>query len=349
MNAGARDVEALADKRGHGRDLVSDFLPEIIGNFGNDRGVHPIKRPAQRGVFHDHGLQGDVAGALSDAEQRAVDPRGAVQPCRGGIGDRLVKIVVPVPLQHFAGHVGVVLQAVDDAGHAARNGHLGVRYTVAHGVAGADAHRNFRVGRHLHQLVDKRHDKAVKIGARDVLQVAARHNPCLKRICHRSQIVVHAFPAVHLHLFEDVVIAAGNQNPGLPDAQIPHQLEVLPAGTDPGRDFGELQPQLHTALHRLAVLFAVNEKFGLTDDAKGAAQPGHQTVKIHNLLHRIGLHRLLPIPEGCIGNPDVLRHSNRHPPVVKGNARHLGVGVYVAVEIGLLHILQCVFVGLLLE
>ena len=60
-----------------------------------------------------------------------------------------------MPFQIFALHVGVVLQAVDNAGNAAGQGHLCIGHAVAHSVAGPDADGDLGLVRKLHQLVDK--------------------------------------------------------------------------------------------------------------------------------------------------------------------------------------------------
>ena len=349
VDAGAGGVELAAHEGRHHRDVIADLVVEIPGDVGDGGGVHAVQAAAQAGVLHHHGLQRDVAGALADAQQRAVHRAGAVQPRRGGVGHGLVEVVVAVPLQHLAGHVGIVLQAVDDAGHAAGQGHLGIRHAIAHRVAGANLHGNARVLAHLHQLVHEGHHEAVEVRPGDVLQVAAGHDPGLKGVRDGLQVVFHALLAAHLHLLEDVVVAAGHQNARLADAQVLHQLEVLPGGADPGGDLREAIAQVHALLDGLAVLLAVDEELRLADHAVGAAQPGHQLVKVHDLLDRVGLHGLLAVPKGRVGDPDVLRHAHGHAPVVEGDAGNLVVGVDVPVQIRVRDILQRILVLALLQ
>ena len=99
----------LKDEESHGGDVVADVALEEVGDLGDDGGVHAVQRASEGGVLEDHGLQGHIAGALADAEQGAVDGAGTVEPCGGGVGHGLVEVVVAVPLQALAGHVGVVL------------------------------------------------------------------------------------------------------------------------------------------------------------------------------------------------------------------------------------------------
>ena len=272
MDACPGDVEVASHEGRHGRNAVADLILVVLCDLGDHSRVHAIQGTAQGGIFHHHRLQRDVSGPLADAEERAVDAAGTVEPGRCGIGDRLVEVVMAVPFQVLAFHAGIMLQAVDDAGDAARQGDLGIRYPIAHRVAGPDAHRNPRLVRELHQLVDKRHHKAVKVRPRHIFQVAAGHDAGIERVLHGREVHLHRFPTGLLQLLEDVIIAAGDQNAGLPDAQILDRLEVLTAGPDPGGNLRKLQPQAAAALDGLAVLFGIDEKLCLADDPVGAAE-----------------------------------------------------------------------------
>ena len=125
-----------------------------------------------------------------------------------------------MPLQLFAGNIGIVLQAIDNARDASRQSNLGIRNTVTHGVAGANLDRNTSLMAHIHQLIYKRNDKTVEIGSCDILQMAARNNTSLKGIGNRFQVIIHDLAARHLHLFENMVVGAADQNTGLLDVQI---------------------------------------------------------------------------------------------------------------------------------
>ena len=158
-------VEALSDKRRHGRDVVAELVPVVFRDLGDDRRVHAVEGAAQGGIFDDHRLKRDVAGPLADAEQGAIDGGGAVKPCGGGVDDGLVEIVVSVPFKHFRGDVGIVVQPVYDAGDAARQGDAGIRHAITHRIAHADLDGDPRFSRKLRQLVDKGNDEAVESGA----------------------------------------------------------------------------------------------------------------------------------------------------------------------------------------
>ena len=98
MDAGSRDIKISTHKGGGSRNIVSDFIFKILCNFGNHFRSHTVKRAAQRGIFKHHRFERYIAGALADTEQRAVDGTRAIQPRGSRIGNRLVKIIVPVPL-----------------------------------------------------------------------------------------------------------------------------------------------------------------------------------------------------------------------------------------------------------
>ena len=193
------------------------------------------------------------------------------------------------------------------------------------------------------QLVDKRHDKAVKIGARDILQVAARHDARRERIRHGRKVIVHGLTARHLHFLEDVVVAAADENARLADA------EVLLRRADPRRDLRELQPQLHALFECLAVFLAVDEKLRLPDDAVRPAEPGEILIDIDDLVDRVWLHGLLPVAQGRVRDPDLLGHIHRHAPVVERHLRHHALGVNVAMEVGFRYILKRIFIRILLQ
>ena len=272
MNPRAGDIEVASHKGRHGRNIVADLVLVVVCDLGDHRRIHAVQGAAQRGIFHHHRLQRHVSGALADAEERAVHAAGAVEPGCRGIGDRLVEVVMTVPFKVLALHAGIVLQTVDDAGNAARQRDLGIRHAVTHGVAGPDAHRDSRLIRELHQLVDKGHHKAVEVRPCHVFQVAAGHDAGIEGILHGGKVHLHGFPARLLQFLEDVIVAAGDQDAGLPDAQILDRLEVLTAGTDPGGDLRELQPQIPAAFDGLTIFFRIDEELRLADNSIGAAE-----------------------------------------------------------------------------
>ena len=252
MDARTGDIEVLADIGGHGRDGVAEFVLVIMRNFGDDLGVHTVKRAAEGGILNDHGLQRDVACPFADAEQRAVDGRCAVQPRRGGVGNRLVEVIMTVPLQHLAGAFCIVVQTVDNAGHAARERNAGEGYAVAHGVTHTDLDRDARLLREFGQGVNKGDNKAVEVGTGDVLQVATRAQTRIQGILDHAEIVFERLTAGHVQFFENVVVRAGDQNARLLNADIPYKGKILFVCADPGGDFGEFKAEIHTARDRMS-------------------------------------------------------------------------------------------------
>ena len=174
--------------------------------------------------------------------------------------------------------------------------------------------------------------------------MAARDDAGLKRLGHGGKIIVHGLLARHLHLLEDVVVAAADENTGLAYAEVAHEAKILFGGADPRRDLRELQPQLHALFERLAVFFAVDKKLRLPNDAVRPAETRKILVNVHDLLDRIRLHGLLPVAQGRIRYPDILRHVHRHAPVVERHLRYHSLRIYVALEVRLRHVLQRIFV-----
>src|SRR5699024_9966336 len=140
VDARPGDVEIPAHKGGVLGNVVADLVLEVPGDVGDGGGVHAVQSAPEAGVLEHHGLQRDVARALADAQQGAVDGAGAVHPGVAGVGGGQVEVVVAVPLQAPGGHVGVVAQAVDDARHAPGQGGSAVGHAQPQGVAGPDLH-----------------------------------------------------------------------------------------------------------------------------------------------------------------------------------------------------------------
>ena len=349
MDAGSGAVEGAADKRRARRHDVADVLFKELRNVGDGGKVHAVLRAAQLRVFDRHGLQRAVAGALADAQQRAVDRRAAVEPGRVGVGHDLVKIVVAVPFQPAGGHVRIVPQAVHDARHRPGQRNAGEGHAVAQRIAGADLDADAALLGKVHQFRGKRHHKTIKVRARDVLKVAAGTDAVVQRRAHNAQVLVHRLAAGHVHLFEDVVVRAGDQDARFLQAHLLDQLKVLFVGADPGGDLREFQPQLLALAHRLLVLFGVEEELALAHDALGAAQTGEELEETDDLIHREGRGALLAVAEGGVGDPDLLRHVQRNDAVVERDLGNLRVFVQFPVEIRLVHVLQLILVVGLLQ
>ena len=191
MNPCAGEVEIRADKRRVGRDYVAEVLLEILGYLRDHRCVDLRVVAAQLEVAQDQPLDGRVTGALPDAEDRAVRRAAAVEPRGHRVGGHEVKVVVAVPLHPFARHAGIVGQPVDRARHGPRHRHPGIRHAEAEGVADPDLDDRLAVRGELHQLVGERDDKPVEVGARRVLEVAARRDAGLDGVPHYLQVGIH--------------------------------------------------------------------------------------------------------------------------------------------------------------
>ena len=342
--AGAGRVEVAAHKRRARGYRVAYLVFEVLGYLGYRREVHAVHSAAQRGVLHRHGLQRAVAGALAYAQQRAVDRGAAVQPRGRGVSDHLVEVVVAVPLQQVRGHVGVVVQAVHYALHAARHRHARVGHAEAQRVAGAYLDGHAALARELHQLRGKGHHEAIEVGAGDVLKVAARAHAVIQRALDYAQVLIQRLPPVHVHLLEDVIVRAADQYAGLLEAHVPDQLEVLLVGPYPAGYLGELQPQLLAAAHGLAVLLGIDEELALAHYALGAAQARQQLVQMHDLVHREGRLGLLAVAECGVGYPYLVGHLHGHHAVVERDLGYALVIVQLAVQVRLLYVLQLIFI-----
>ena len=254
-----------------------------------------------------------------------------------------------VPFQMLAGHIGILLETVDDPRHASGQSHFGKGNPVAHGIAGPDFHGDPGLTGKAHQLIDEGHHKTVKIGAGDIFQMTAGRYPGVKGVADRGQILLHSLTAGHFHLLEYMVIAAAHEDPRFLDAHFLDELEILTAGPDPGGDFREAKAQIHASADGFSVGLAVNKELRLADNALGAAESGHHFIEFHDLICGVRLHRLLSVTEGGVGNPDLFGHLHRHPPMVEGHLGHGVVGVDIAIQVGLFHILQRIFIGFLFQ
>ena len=75
-------------------------------------------------------------------------------------------------------------------GAASGQRHADIRHAVAQRITGADFHRNTCIFAHALKLVDKRHDKTVKVRAGNVLKMTPGPDPDLKsrdRVVKKSE------------------------------------------------------------------------------------------------------------------------------------------------------------------
>ena len=90
-------IEIFSDKRRSGRQLVADFLLIIFGHLCNHCRVHAVKSSPKLCIFKNHRLQRCVSGTLADTKQRTVNTTGTIKPCRRGIDNGLIEIIMSVP------------------------------------------------------------------------------------------------------------------------------------------------------------------------------------------------------------------------------------------------------------
>ena len=147
----------------------------------------------------------------------------------------------------------------------------------------------------------------------------------LQTLPYNGEIVLHGLPSRHFQLIENMVVRAAHKDTRLLHADLLHQLKILLAGPDPARDLRKLVALLHTLVHGVPVLFAVQEKFALADLALRPAQPVKIVVNVHDLLRAVGRPGLLSVAERGVCDPDLVRHAVGHDPVVKCNLRYLVV------------------------
>ena len=349
MDARTGGVERAPDKGRHGRNDISEFVFKVTGYVRDRREIHAVVGAAQGGVFDRHRLERAVARALADAEQRTVDGTCTVQPRRRRVGHHFVEVVVAVPLEQGARNFRMMVQPVNDALHAARKAGAGIIDAEAHRVAHTDLDGNAALAGKLHQFVCEGHDEAVKIGSRDVLEVAAGPDAERERALYDAEILVHRLRAGEVHLFEDVIIGTADEDARFGDARRLHELEILFVGADPRRDLGIPQPQRAALFERLAVFVAVQEKFALPHDPLFAAQAGHQPVQVDDLLYGERRGGLLPVAEGGVRDPYLRRHIHRDVTVVEHDLRDLVIGIEVAEQLGLGDVLQFVVILILFE
>ena len=70
-----------------------------------------------------------------------------------------------------------------------------------------------------------------------------------------------------------------------------------------------------------------------------------ELVDVDDLIHGVGLHGLLTIAKGSIGDPDFFRHAHRHTAMVKCDLGNGTIGINITLQIGFCHILQGILIG----
>ena len=254
-----------------------------------------------------------------------------------------------MPLQPLARNAGVVIESVDNTGHRTRQRGAGIGYAVAEGIARANLDGRGVLFAQPHQLVGKRHDEAVEIRSRDVLEVAARHYAVVERGLDDGEVLVERALTVELHFLIYMVVRATDEYARFLDVHVLDELEVLFVGANPAGYLGKFQPQLHASPDRLLVFFAVQEKLAGADKPVFAAELVHQLVNVDDLLDRQRRAGLLTVAKGRVGYPPLVRGIHRHFAVVENHFRHPVVIENAAVKLGLFDVFENVVVLLSLE
>ena len=174
--------------------------------------------------------------------------------------------------------------------------------------------------------------------------MAARLNAVRKRALDDAEIFIHRLRAGQIHLFEDMIIRTAHEDTRFGDARVLDQFKILFVRADPCRDFGECEPQILTLFERAAVLFAIQEKFALADNAFRPAEARHQLKDIDDLFDRERRCGLLAVAEGRIRDPNFRRHIHRHVPIIENDLGDLVVRVQVAEQFRFLYVLQLIVI-----
>jgi len=273
----------------------------------------------------------------------------AAQPREDRVDEALVQVVVAVPFESLGGDLGVMHHAVDDAGHAARQRRAGVGHPVAHRIAGPNLDRDASFLAQLFQLLHEGHDEAVKIGARDVFEMAARPDAIAQRILHHAEVHVHGLPARLVELQEDMIVGRRRENARLAEAHVLDQFEVARIGANPAGDLGERVAAFEAAADCLLIAVAVEEELALPDQPARPAQPVQQIIQVHDVVDLEGRQRLLPVAERGVRNPQLVGRHHRHASMIERNLRHRVVVEDVAEKFRLRDVLQLIDVVILFE
>ena len=322
--------------------MVIQFFFIILRKFCDDRGVHAIQRSTQLRILKYHCLKRCISGTLTDSKQCAVDAGRAIQPCSRRVVDCLIEIIVSVEFDQFARHTGMCGKSVNDARDTSRYHGTWEIHAISHRVTDTHLDRDLILIHQFHEFQTERDHKTIDIRTRDVLQMAAWADPGLQTFTDDTQVQVHNFASRHLHLIENMIIRAADQDTGLTQSEIFYQLEILFARADPACNFRELISAFQTFIYRVAVFFTVKEKLTLTDLSFRSAKFMEIIVNRHDLLCRIRCSRLLSVTEGCVRDPDLLRHIMRHNTVIECNLRNLRIWKQISECIRLCYVCKLV-------
>ena len=135
--------------------------------------------------------------------------------------------------------------------------------------------------------------------------------------------MVHCLSSCHFQFIKNMIIRTAYKNTGLFHTDLFHKFKVFLACTDPTCDLRKLISSLHTFINGISVFFTVEEKFTLSDLSIRSAQSVKIIIKRYDLICRVRSSGLLSIAEGCICDPDLIRHTVRYNTVIECNLRDL--------------------------
>ena len=147
------------------------------------------------------------------------------------------------------------------------------------------------------------------------------------------KIMLHSLSSGHFHFVKNMIIGTANQNSGFLKSNIFYQLEVLLICPNPTGNLRKLIALFQTFINSVSVFFAVKKEFTLTDFSIWSSQFMKVFVDSHNLTGAIRRSGLLSIPEGCVCNPDIIRHMVWDDSVIKSNLWYFTVGEQIAENI----------------
>ena len=155
----------------------------------------------------------------------------------------------------------------------------------------------------------------------------------LHRGFHYAEVFFKGALSREPHFVVDVVVGAGDEDSRFLYTEGFDKIEILFVRAYPAGDLGEFKSEGHAFLKRAAILFGVDEEFGLADDAVLSSEAAHQLIQIDDLLDGERRGGLLPVAEGGIRDPNLLRHIHRHKAMVERYLRHRFVIEKMTVEI----------------
>ncbi len=321
VNARARRVELLARERVVRRHPVAQLRFEVLDYVRNRRGIDAVEAALESQVLEYESFYGGVTGALAKAEQRAVRAAAPVEPGGGGVYQDLVKVVVAVPFEQVAGNAGIIDEGPHQFRNAPGQGRARIGDAEAQCVAEPDLDVNPAFLPEAHQLDGHRDAEPVDVRAGYVLEVAPGNDASFNRRAGDAQVLFQCALTVELELEKDMVVGDRGENPGLLEPEARHQVEVLFNRPDPPGYLGIVVPLGKAGFQRLAVLIGVEEELRLADYAVRTREAMQELEDSLDLPDRVGRARLLPVPEGRVGDEHLLGRVDRNDHVVEIDTR----------------------------